>query len=297
MDPEFVQKRFTEGAGIDLPLVRAHGGDFTAHRHLAHLGSALKESAPVEQSFSWQASQPTRKSAWFAARIKAPELLSTRDEISPFDGDKAAGELGLQLLRQSGTEGHVVRLRRIVDDALMSSARAVGVPEAYLSRMTIRYRAAFYEGENSGIGVHFDGNFLSAVATDQAGLTEIGYDGRMRAVPQSCISVMPGSSLYRMTRNRRQPFLPTFHAVAGRRSADAPKTTFVGFLNLPDREAIPGNLLGDEGARDFQHDINTMKHDDGPSGSIRHLWEQVASAHRTSVEDLATGNFHSDNSR
>jgi len=277
---EDINTAFAAGNGIEFGLFPDDSHDM--HADLAVVGKYLG-MLPVEGSFAWTDEQPIRRSVWVASTQNGEGFVTTEEELARTDGDMAAGQRGLEFLQQDEVVEPLTRLKWRADTALRISAMAIGIPESFLSQCGTRYRLIRYEGERAGIGVHFDGNGLSAVLTDGPGLFEIGYDGTVRDVDPNAISVMPGSSVHRSSIGGERPFLPTFHAVHLGRS-DV-KTSIAAFWNLPDKTQIPATLLGSK----FDHDINAMKNDDGPNGSLRYLWEQVATAHNVSVEALQEG--------
>jgi hypothetical protein len=255
------------------------------HADLGQVGQALQKFA-IEQSFSWEPGRPRRYSCWLAARDGESDFIQDPAELEQFDGDREAGLRGLAFLGRAALKEPLKRLKGQADAALRAAALAIGIPEDYLSQCTTRYRVIHYPaGEDSGIGVHFDGNGLSAVLTDAPGLREIGYDGQLRSVDPRSISVMSGSSVHRLTRETPTPLLPVFHDVemADRHSS---KTSMAAFWNFPDRTAV--NQLGGT----LDHNVGKMKQDDGPDGSLRELWEQVAQAHGVSMESLVSGEFN-----
>lgn len=277
---EAIRTAFTAGRGIEYGLAPEEAQNM--HADLGIVGKHLG-TLPIENSFAWSDEQPIRRSVWVASRQDGEGFATTQEELARTDGDMLAGKRGLAFLQQEEVVKPLNRLKRHADTALRVAALAIGIPETYLSQCGTRYRLIRYEGERAGIGVHFDGNGLSAVLTDQPGLFEIGYDGTIQDVDQNAISVMAGSSVHRSSIGSERPFLPTFHAV--HLGGSAVKTSVAAFWNLPDKTLIPADLLGAE----FYHDINVMKNDDGPNGSLRHLWQRVAAAHAVSVTALKEG--------
>lgn len=277
---EAIHAAFAAGRGIEYGLSPEETQ--TMHADLAIVGEHLG-ALPTENSFAWTDVRPGRRSVWVASSQSGEGFATTEEELARTDGDALAGQRGLAFLQQEQVVDPLNRLKGHADTALRAAALAIGIPEEYLGQCGTRYRLIRYEGEHEGIGVHFDGNGLSAVLTNKPGLFEIDYDGTTQNVDPGAVSVMAGSSVYRSSVGGGRPFLPTFHAVhLGQTEV---KTSVAAFWNLPDKTLIPAELLGSE----FYHDINAMKNDDGPTGSLRHLWERVAAAHDISVQALEEG--------
>lgn len=278
---EQINEAFSLGNGLAFELKPEE--TLRMHTDLATVGNHIAE-LPVERSFAWAQKRPTRYSCWVAAPAGSEHFVTTDDELKDFDGDSLAGQRGLQFLRNPEVIAPLNRLKQLADIALSTTARLVGIPEDYAEQCSTRYRIIHYKGQGAGIGTHFDGNGLSAVLTDKSGLQEIRYDGTILDVDAAAISVMPGSSLHRVSVSSEKTILPTFHKVDLR--AGQSKTSIAAFWNLPDKTTVPGTIFGGE---DFYHDIGVMKNDDGPEGSLAHLWQRVAEAHQTDVERLRQG--------
>jgi hypothetical protein len=278
-------EQFEQGRSVSFMLDSQE--QHKMHGELALAGQML-DALPMENSFAWSKERPTRRSVWLAARAGEEEFIADQEGLQEFDGDRAAGMRGLELLGEPGAREVFTRLKKRADTVLTVAALAIGIPEDFMGQCATRYRAIRYSGPQGGIGAHFDGNGLSAVLTNMPGLREIGYDGQVRPVSPNEISVMPGSSVHRLSRSSERVILPAFHDVA--RSAEQDKVSLAAFWNLPDKTSVPVSILGGEGA-DFYHDVGAMKNDDGPTGSLRALWERVADAHGISVEDLAASRF------
>ncbi len=154
-------------------------------------------------------------------------------------------------------------------------ATTVKTTQIHLRRLDIgfRYRAIRYapvEREVAGIGLHPDGNVLSALLTDRPGLVITDSDGVCRPTTDGTV-VMPGSILYRWSNGY---FKPTFHTVEIRRG-DPPKFTIVAFLNFPDHAHIPRSArLRQSGS--FVNEVQRHKEDDmNKAGDLASLWSAL----------------------
>lgn len=169
-------------------------------------------------------------------------MLDTADAIAAFDGDKADGMTGLAALRDRQTREAIEVLKHVVDDVLAVTARSVGIYEDLLRRYTVRYRVNKYvanEGHPGGIGLHPDGNALSALITDDDGLRVYDLDGTVRNPSYDGTIAMGGSTLYRWSSGK---YPPTFHDGEVKRGQH--KVSIVAFFNFPDMDNIPRSALG-----------------------------------------------------
>lgn len=279
--PETFTDSFTQGNGVELPL----DPDTTAamHAELATVGDRLIQF-PAENSFSWTDNPPSRHSGWLA-RQGTGYFATDRSKLIKFDANYAGGLVGLKMLGDAALEESIISLTSRADIALRAAALAIGVPEDFLEICSTRYRFIHYSGPGEGIGMHYDGNAISAVQTNAPGLFEARYDGTIHDVDPDTVSVMTGSSVYQGTSLSNHPLLPAFHGV--RLESQGVKTSVAAFWNLPNGVTIPEDILG----QTFHHDIGDMKELDGPNGPRGHLWEQVSLAHGISVAELVEGEF------
>jgi len=143
--------------------------------------------------------------------------------------------------------------------------------------VTVRYRVVRYEAidrEVAGIGLHPDGNVLSALITDNKGLFIMDKENTYEP-PINGTIVMPGSILYRYSQGE---YKPTFHRVEvpKKDAVEAPtKISIVAFLNFPDKTYVSASSpLGN--SRDFYNDISKFKNDDmNPSGDLAPLYQDL----------------------
>ncbi|KAJ3982386.1 hypothetical protein F5890DRAFT_1530119 [Lentinula detonsa] len=221
-----------------------------------------------------------RKSCWFASKGIAYPLLDTEAEISKFDGDLKDGLSGLVALRSADIRTSLEYLKHVLDSTLVSCCHAIGLNMDLIQRCTVRYRIIKYvahAGNPGGIGLHPDGNLLSALITDGPGLGVYDFDGTYREPEVAGTILMGGSTLYRWSKGM---YLPTFHDVnIGR---EQKKTSIVAFFNLPDMENIPQSESVVSGTQQssFFHDIKYIKEDDkSPTGELAALWKTIVHKH------------------
>jgi isopenicillin N synthase-like dioxygenase len=143
------------------------------------------------------------------------------------------------------------------------------LPSTCLDAITVRYRAIRYapvQREIAGIGVHPDGNVISALVTDQPGLTVLGGQGWIaQPTPKAGTIVMPGSILFRWSNGTLRP---TVHAVEIHRGRPT-KCTMVGFLNFADGSDVPRSLRLTGGEEPFRNEVNEFKNNDmRPDGGL-----------------------------
>lgn len=209
-----------------------------------------------------------RQTLWVASTGFKKALHLRPDELTSFDGDTEGGRRGLKALLDAG---HVARsfqhLKSALDDALQIAIDGLGLnddlPNEVFDKITVRYRAIRYapvERQIAGIGLHPDGNVLSALITDQPGLLVMDRNGQHRPYTDATV-VMPGSILYRWSSGQ---YKPTFHTVEID-CGDPAKFTIVAFLNFPDHTDIPRSTrLGHSGY--FRNDVQSCKEDDMKRG-------------------------------
>ncbi|KAF9461360.1 hypothetical protein BDZ94DRAFT_1263820 [Collybia nuda] len=219
-----------------------------------------------------------RKSCWFASKGIAHPFLCTEDEISRFDGDLKDGLSGLAALQDARVKDSLEYLKQVLDSTLVSCSRAIGLGAEMIQRCTVRYRIIKYvahAGNPGGIGLHPDGNLLSALITDGPGLGVYDFDGTYREPGFEGSILMGGSTLYRWSKGS---YLPTFHDVSI--GKEQRKTSIVAFFNFPDMEDIPQGVAPGEEGSSFFHDIKRIKEDDkSPTGELAQLWDVIIAKH------------------
>ena len=285
-----IRSVFEEGKEYVVPWASADQ-QARIDRAMSDLGSYLSSLDP---SLSYEGTDKKvvwRKSCWFASEGIARPFLDTEDEIARFDGDLADGLTGLQALRDQRVRDSMEFLKAVLDGALVTTARAVGVDPRLVQRCTARYRVIKYtphEGAPGGIGLHPDGNLLSALITNGGGLRVYDLDGTVRSPGHDGAIMMGGSTLYRWSEGR---YPPTFHDVDIR--GEQVKVSIVCFFNFPDMETIPRDSAsgwgrekekekeqGEEEAG-FFHDIKRIKEDDKlPNGELSPLWDVIIDKHK-----------------
>lgn len=216
-----------------------------------------------------------RQTLWVASTGLGKPFHVLRDDLARFDGDAEGGERGLEALRrEESVRAALEDLKAVLDDALGLAVEAIGfhedLPASLIESLTVRYRAIRYapiDRDVAGIGLHPDGNVLSALLTDGEGLV-IQEAGDVFRPPTDRTVVMPGSILYRWSNG---DFKPTFHSVEIRRG-DRTKFTIVAFLNFPDHTSIPRSArLGHAGS--FLNEVQRHKEDDmNRAGDLASLW-------------------------
>ncbi|KAJ4474831.1 hypothetical protein J3R30DRAFT_614890 [Lentinula aciculospora] len=219
-----------------------------------------------------------RKSCWFASKGIAHPLLYTEQEISKFDGDLKDGLSGLVALQSSEVRSSLEYLKHVLDSTLVSCCHAIGLDMNMIQRCSVRYRIIKYvahAGSPGGIGLHPDGNLLSALITDGPGLGVYDFDGTYREPDVAGTILMGGSTLYRWSKGK---YLPTFHDVSIGR--EQKKTSIVAFFNLPDMENIPQSIVLGTPESSFFHNIKYIKEDDkSPAGELASLWKTIVDKH------------------
>ncbi|KAF4977603.1 hypothetical protein FZEAL_5887 [Fusarium zealandicum] len=221
-----------------------------------------------------------RKSCWLASEGIARPFLDSEKDIAAFDGDYDDGLTGLEALRDARVRESAEYLKSVLDSALVTTSKAVGIEAEMLQRCTVRYRVVKYTphaGSPGGIGLHPDGNLLSALITNGPGLRVYDLDGTVRQPGHTGTIMMGGSTLYRWSQGR---YPPTFHDVDI--SGSEVKVSIVAFFNFPDKVRIPQSLvLSQNQDKGFFHDIRRIKEDDKlPSGELSALWDVIIERHR-----------------
>jgi len=216
-----------------------------------------------------------RQTLWVASTGLGKPFHLQRDDLLRFDGDAEGGERGLAALeRETSVRAALADLKRVLDDALAIAVTAIGLdedlPPELIAQLTVRYRAIRYapiDREVAGIGLHPDGNVLSALLTDSSGLVVRERSGVCRP-PIDGTVLMPGSILYRWSNGY---FQPTFHSVEIHRG-DSTKFTIVAFLNFPDQTLIPRSARRRQ-AGFFRNEVQRHKEDDmNRAGDLALLW-------------------------
>ena len=220
-----------------------------------------------------------RKSCWFASKGISHPLLDTEEDIAQFDGDLKDGLSGLVALQNTQVRASLEYLKDVLDATLVSCSQALGLAPEMVRRCTVRYRIIKYvahSGQPGGIGLHPDGNLLSALITDGAGLGVYDFDGTYREPGFDGTILMGGSTLYRWSQGT---YLPTFHDVSiGEKQR---KTSIVAFFNFPDMQDIPQSVASGEEETSFFHDIKRIKEDDkSPTGELAPLWNVIVEKHK-----------------
>lgn len=249
------------------------------------INTAMAETANYLASFSPTASfggindlDADRQTLWVASTgLKAP-LHIQREDLVRFDGDAEGGERGLETLKREESVTRAIEyLKHALDNALEVAVKAVGLdedlPSELFDKITVRYRAIRYapvERQVAGIGLHPDGNVLSALLTDRPGLVITAREGVCQPMTEGTVA-MPGSILYRWSNGF---FKPTFHSVEIHRG-DPPKFTIVAFLNFPDHAHIPRSArLGQSGS--FLNEVQSNKENDmNRNGDLAPLWSEL----------------------
>lgn len=216
-----------------------------------------------------------RQTLWVASTGLRNPFHERQDDLVRFDGDAEGGERGIEALKQEeSVRGALEDLKLVLDDALEMAVEAIGLkedlPAETIEKLTVRYRAIRYapvDRDVAGIGLHPDGNVLSALLTDRGGLV-IKEPGGVCRPPTDGTVLMPGSILYRWSNGY---FKPTFHTVEIHRG-DPTKFTIVAFLNFPDHTAIPRSALRHQSGS-FFNDVQRQKEDDmNRAGDLAPLW-------------------------
>ncbi|KAF5717919.1 nadph dehydrogenase 2 [Fusarium mundagurra] len=243
------------------------------------LGSYLSD---LDHSLSYEGTDKKvvwRKSCWFASQGIGHPFLDSETDIAKFDGDLKDGLTGLQALHDDRTRESAHCLKSALDSALVTTSTAVGIDPELVQRCTVRYRAIKYTphaGAPGGIGLHPDGNLLSALITNGPGLRVYDLDGTVRFPGHKGTIMMGGSTLYRWANE----FIPTFHDVDI--SGNEVKVSIVAFFNFPDMETIPRTLRAE--GDNFFHDIRRIKEDDKlPNGELSALWDVIIKNHQLSL--------------
>ena len=266
-----VERAFRVGSAILFPWNDTAAEISSAIRTVGRYLSTL----PIETSFHGTDDlEADRQSLWVASTGLGQRLHTEPGNIVQLDGDAAGGVRGLEMLAGNlGATEALSVLKREIDRALLATVDALHFPEdlpaACLDEVTVRYRAIRYapvRREVAGIGMHPDGNVISALVTDQPGLLVLGGLGWIaRPAPAAGTIVMPGSIL---TRWSDGALPPTVHAVEIRRG-DPTKCTVVGFLNFADGSDVPRSRRLTGRKQPFRNQVSRFKSDDmRPDGGL-----------------------------
>jgi len=193
-----------------------------------------------------------RKSCWFASHGIDHPLIDTETGVAKFDGDLKDGLAGLHALQDAKVRDSIDYLKTVLDESLIATSQAIGLGDGMVERCSVRYRAikyVFHAGKPGGIGLHPDGNLLSALITNGDGLKVYDLDGTERYPSHHGTIIMGGSTLYRWSEGK---YPPTFHDVEI--TGDQQKVSIVAFFNFPDNTTIPRSV-----GAGFVHDIRACK--------------------------------------
>lgn len=219
-----------------------------------------------------------RKSCWFASNGIALPFLDTEKDISKFDGDLKDGITGIRALHDTKVRSAMEYLKDVLDGTLIATSKALGLEADLIQRCTVRYRAIKYTAHDNnpgGIGLHPDGNLLSALITNGPGLRVYDLDGAIRFPSYKGTIMMGGSTLYRWSHGQ---YPPTFHDVSI--DGEQVKVSLVAFFNFPDMQKIARSPSSKD-QNGFFHDIRRIKEDDKlPSGELSALWDVIIKEHK-----------------
>lgn len=269
--PGSVEQAFRAGSAVVLTWRRAYSEVTAALRTVEQYLSTL----PVETSFPGADDfAADRQSLWVAATGLGESLSTEPNGIARLDGDVEGGARGLAMLRRHPeSAAALARLKDELDNGLRAAVNDLGLltelPADCLDAMTVRYRAIRYapgERDVAGIGVHPDGNVISALITDQPGLVVLGGPGRVeRPTPEAGTVVMPGTILTRWSDGLLPP---TVHAVSIVRG-DPTKCSVVAFLNFADGTDVLRSARLTGRTEPFRNDVSRFKRDDmRPDGDL-----------------------------
>jgi hypothetical protein len=265
--PGAVEQAFRQGHGIAVPWGEASGEVARAMGVVERYLSTFE----VEESFAGaDGLKADRQTLWVASTGLGGRLHERWEAIARFDGDEAGGSRGLETLeRDAGAREALLVLKEQIDRALRLAVEGLhlheDLPAEIVGALTVRYRAIRYapvEREVAGIGIHPDGNVISALVTDQPGLVVLDGQRIARPAPEAGTILMPGSILARWS---DMALPPVVHTVEIRRG-DPTKFTMVGFLNFPDEAVIPRSSRFTANRAPFHNRIKELKPDDMNAG-------------------------------
>jgi hypothetical protein len=266
-----ISARFRKGEGALIPWEAAQA---------RLMNSAIREVAallvllPPEDTFAGaDHMQADRQSFWLGAQGIGSAFSARQGFIESLDGNLAGGRRGLAVLAEHpGLRPALDLLKAQLDNALALASAAVDIPVDILPRMTVRYRFIRYaplRHRCAGIGLHPDGNVISALITDSPGLS-LYMSGMALAPSLDGTILLPGSILYRWSNGYYQP---AFHRVELRRGAK-PKISIVAFLNFADRANVPRAARHRE-MEPYFNDVQAAKEDDmNRTGDLAALWHR-----------------------
>jgi 2OG-Fe(II) oxygenase superfamily len=271
-----IEKAFRDGHGLLIPW--SSPTRERIEEAMAELAGYLARF-PATPSFGGiNQLDADRQTLWVASTGLGKPFHVHRDVLVRFDGDAEGGERGIEALkREKSVSGALKDLKLALDDALKIAVEAIGLnedlPPELNAKLTVRYRAIRYapvDRDVAGIGLHPDGNVLSALVTDSGGLVIKERSGVCRP-PIGGTVLMPGSILYRWSNGY---FKPTFHSVEIRRG-DRTKFTIVAFLNFPDQTLIPRSARRHQ-LGFFLNNVQRHKEDDmNRAGDLAPLWSSL----------------------
>lgn len=208
------------------------------------------------------------KSCWFASKGLRQPLLQTEAEISKLDAELAGGKTGLEALEDRQIRTSMANLQCILDSALLTASRAIGIDSEIIQQCTIRYQVKYTD---QTISLRPASHLLTAMISTGPGMLMYDIDGAIRKPEANGTIIIGGTTLYRWTEGR---YLPTFHEETGQAQG---KISIAAFLDFPDMTAIPRSSKG----REFLHDKRRMKEDDqSRTGELRPLWDILAERHK-----------------
>ena len=271
-----MEEAFRDGQAVLVPWT-----DSTRQRIAAAMAvvSGYLATFPSTSSFGGiNGLDADRQTLWVASTGLRKPLHVRQADLAGFDGDVEGGQRGIEALRTAASVSQALEdLKLALDDALELAIKAIrldeDLPAEVIDKLTVRYRAIRYaplDRDVAGIGLHPDGNVLSALLTDQDGLL-IREPGGDQRPPTDGTLVMPGSILYRWSNGY---FKPTFHSVEIRRG-DLTKFTIVAFLNFADHTSIPRSAIRQQSGF-FLNEVPRFKQDDmNREGDLAPLWSSL----------------------
>ena len=271
-----IEDAFRNGQALLLPW--SDPARARIHAAMAEVTGYLATFPPTSSFGGINNLDADRQTLWVASTGLGKPFHLQPDELARFDGDAEGGERGLEALKREDRVREALEdLKLFLDDALQLAIEGIGLdedlPAELIENLTVRYRAIRYapiDRDVAGIGLHPDGNVLSALLTDGEGLIVQAPGGVLRPPIDSTV-VMPGSILYRWSDGY---FKPTFHSVEIHRG-DRTKFTIVAFLNFPDRTLIPHSARRHQSGS-FLNEVQRCKEDDmNRAGDLAPLWSSL----------------------
>lgn len=271
MNTAAIDRRFRKGEAMLVPWAAAQAP--LIHRAIRQVAALLAMLPPEDTFAGADHLRADRQSFWLSAQGIGSAFSTRQGFIELLDGDLAGGMRGLTVMaEQPGLRPALDFLKAQLDHSLALAAAAVDIPVDCLPLMTVRYRFIRYAAmryECAGIGVHPDGNVISALITDATGLT-IYASGMALAPSLDGTLMLPGSILYRWSNGYYQP---AFHRVELRRGAK-PKISIVAFLNFADRANVP-RAARHKGLQPYFNDVRAAKEDDmNRAGDLAAPWRR-----------------------